>query len=411
MSKFENKKILFIVTGSIASYKIAAVLSQLKKNNCAIKVVATQSALKFIGISTLEGLTSEKVHTELFDNGSNMDHIHLIRWADIVVVAPATANFINKIAHGFADDLASTLFLAHDFKKPFLIFPAMNTKMYQHPATTRSLEILTKWNIRILDSASGSLACGETGVGRLLEPEQIIAEIDKAFESIHLYQPSAQIKPDLSKSKASSLKVLITSGGTQEPLDDVRVITNSSTGKTAAYLADEFIEHGFDVTYLMAENAKMPLLNCNIVKFKTFKDLQTALEEHSKIHHFIIHAAAVSDYSVLPTEGKINSDQEILQINLKKNPKLIDQIKKNNPNAILIGFKLTSTQDPQLIKSKIDSLFKNSKCDLIVHNDWSTIKSDQHLFNLVNNKQNTLSNLTLSDLACELVSYALKETL
>ena len=136
-----NPKLLFILTGSIALYKVMNVLSHFKKQNYDLEVVATDSALKFVGVSTIEGLTGKKVHSDLYANGSNMDHINLVRWADAIVVAPATANYLNKLASGIADDLASTLFLAHDFTKPWAVFPAMNTKMYKHPSTKQSINM------------------------------------------------------------------------------------------------------------------------------------------------------------------------------------------------------------------------------------------------------------------------------
>lgn len=397
MSKFNSSpKLLFILTGSIALYKVMPVLSYFKKQNYQIKVVATESALKFIGVSTIESLTNEKVHTDLYTNGSNMDHIHLIRWADAVVVAPATANFINKLATGIADDLATTLFLAHDFTKPFAIFPAMNTKMYEHPTTQKSIAQLKNWGVQILDSASGVLACGETGVGRLLEPEQIILAIEKLNYSKATTIPMA--KPQSTK------KILISGGGTQEPIDDVRVITNKSTGKTAAAIADHFIEQGFSVTYLAAESAKLPTLDCEIVKYVTFSDLEEKMRALiPQDYSAFIHAAAVSDYSIVPSEGKINSEQNEITLKLKRNPKLIDLVKKLNPKIKLIAFKLTSTNDTNLVQEKINKLFEISKCDAVVHNDWSSVKSANHIFNLHSRSQPLRNNLSLNDLALELI--------
>lgn len=394
-----NPKLLFILTGSIALYKVMNVLSHFKKQNYQIKVVATESALKFIGISTIEGLTGEKVHADLYENGSNMDHIHLIRWADAAVVAPATANYINKIATGIADDLASTLFLAHDFTKPFAVFPAMNTKMYLHPSTQKSITQLQSWGVDVLDSASGVLACGEIGVGRLLEPDQMVTAIENLKVSTLVSRPLSAL---VSKAK----KILISSGGTQEPIDDIRVISNKSTGKTAAQIADQFIMHGFTVTYLAAENAKLPTLECEVVKYTTFKNLEEKLRQLlPQDYSTFIHTAAVSDYSVIPTTGKINSDSEELTIKLKRNPKLIDLVKKLNPQIKLVGFKLTSTTDTNLISEKITKLFELSKCDVVVHNDWSSVKSDQHMFNLHKHQNPVKANLTLDDLSQELIYY------
>lgn len=396
-----NPKLLFILTGSIALYKVMNVLSHFKKQNYQIKVVATESALKFVGISTIEGLIGEKVHSDLYANGSNMDHINLVRWADAIIAAPATANYLNKIASGIGDDLASTLFLAHDFTKPFAVFPAMNTKMYQHPSTQKSISTLKSWGVDILDSASGVLACGEIGVGRLLEPDQMTTAIE------NLKIPTATNKP-VSVVPVKAKKVLISAGGTQEPIDDVRVISNKSTGKTAAFIADQFIANGFTVTYLAAENAKLPTFECEVAKFTDFHSLENKLRDLlPKDYSTFIHAAAVSDYSVVPNEGKINSDSEELTLKLKRNPKLIELVKKLNPNIKLVGFKLTSTTDEKLVNEKITKLFEQAQCDLVVHNDWSTVKSDKHTFNVYSKTNAAKSNLTLDDLSSELIGALL----
>lgn len=396
-----NPKLLFILTGSIALYKVMNVLSHFKKLNYQIKVVATESALKFVGLSTIEGLTSEKVHVDLYANGSNMDHIHLIRWADAVVVAPATANYINKLANGLADDLASTLFLAHDFTKPFAVFPAMNTKMYQHPSTQKSITLLKSWGVEILESASGILACGEIGVGRLLEPEQMIQAIENLQLSTHVTKPAGAT---VTKAK----KILISAGGTQEPIDDIRVITNKSSGKTAAAIADQFIANGFAVTYLAAETAKLPTLECEVVTYTSFQSLEEKLcQLLPQDYATFIHAAAVSDYSVVPTDGKINSDSEELTIKLKRNPKLIDLVKKLSPATQLVGFKLTSTNDQKLVNEKITKLFEKSKCDVVIHNDWSSVNSEKHVFNIHSKNHPVKTNLTLDDLSHELMTEAL----
>jgi len=407
-----HKKILFIVTGSIALYKVAYVLSDLKKKGHSIKVVATESALKFVGLSTLEGLTSEKIYTDLYASGSNMDHIHLIRWADIIAIAPATANYINKLAAGIGDDLASTIMLAHDFTKPALVFPAMNTKMYEHPATQTNINSLKKWGYKICDSNTGQLACGETGVGRLLEPSEVISHIEQNLASV---SESNKLEPAIKKSaKSSAAKVLITAGGTQEPIDNVRSITNVSSGKTAAHIANVFIEQGLSVTYVCAENSVRPLFDCKILTFKTFKDLETTLnQELTHNYSIIIHAAAVSDYSVkeinATNTGKINSSQDELIITLKKNPKLINNIKKISPDSKLVGFKLTSSHDQNEILSKVNSLFENANCDFVVHNDYSSIQSGHHTFNIYQAKQLHKPSLSLNDLAYELCLTAIKE--
>lgn len=385
-----SKNILILMTGSIAAYKVCHLISQLKQQGHLVRVAMTAAAAQFVGPTTIEGLTGEAPHIDMYEKDQVMSHIHWARWADLILVAPATANTINKMAYGIADDLVSTLYLAHDFTKPFLITPAMNTKMYQHPTTQASLTLLKKHGCEILETASGVLACGEVGFGRLLEPELILYEINLRLAKIEKRSTESTVATVQNRKR-----ILITSGGTQEPLDDVRVITNKSTGSTAAYLADYLIEAGCDITYVHAANAKKPILNCHLVSYVTFNDLDQALTDQlKKSFDVVIHAAAVSDYSVIPQQGKMNSDVENLEIRLKKNPKLIEKIKKLSPQCQLMGFKLTSTTDSNVIHDKVNSLFTKAGCDFVIHNDWSTIQSGQHRFTIYErNKSSGLIDL------------------
>jgi phosphopantothenoylcysteine decarboxylase/phosphopantothenate--cysteine ligase len=358
----------------------------------------SQAAQKFIGVATIEGLSGEKPITDMFATGSVMDHIHLARWADLILMAPASANTINKMAAGIGDDIITTLFLAHDFQKPFLLTPAMNTKMYLHPATQKSLALLRESGIKVLETASGILACGEVGYGRLLEPDLILNEIESNLTDQNI-QP---VKHQIIATQAR--KILITSGGTQEPIDDVRMITNKSTGRTAAYIADQLIQSGFEVTYLHAENARQPVLDCQKINFDTFSDLDQKLSKLLINNHFdfVIHAAAVSDYSIQKSvSGKIDSFSDELTIHLKKNPKLIQEIKKLSPKSKLIGFKLTSTNNPEIIRNKVQGLLNDAQCDFVVQNDWSTVKTGRSLLNLYS-KNGKNENLSLDDLVIEL---------
>jgi phosphopantothenoylcysteine synthetase/decarboxylase len=173
------KKILFQLSGSISAFKACAVISTLVKAGHEVQIAVSDSALKFIGEATLEGLTGRAVLKGTFEPGQMMGHIHHVRWADFLVLCPASANTLNQLANGTGDSLLSTLFLAHDFKKPYLVFPAMNTTMYAHPATQASMEKLKSWGVTVFDTGRGNLACGEYGEGRLLEPEQIYKHVEK----------------------------------------------------------------------------------------------------------------------------------------------------------------------------------------------------------------------------------------
>ncbi|MFH1726997.1 MAG: flavoprotein [Pseudomonadota bacterium] len=176
--------IIFALTGSIACYKACFLISKLVQSGFVVQTIATDSALKFIGKSTLEGLTSRPVYLDMFDKSGNIEHVSLPKWADLAIVCPATANSINKFSHGIADDLLTSIFLAYDLKKPFLIAPAMNHNMFNHPATKESFLKLKKWGVKVLESEYGMQACKEEGDGRLLDPMRIYEEIINTFGGI-----------------------------------------------------------------------------------------------------------------------------------------------------------------------------------------------------------------------------------
>lgn len=384
-----KSKVLFIMTGSIACYKACHVISRLVQSNCEVQVVASPSALKFVGNATLEGLTGKQVISDMYSPGNVMDHIHLMRWADLVLVAPATANFINKAAQGIGDDLVQTLFLAHDFNKPFLIAPAMNTSMYTHPVTQRSIKSLKEMGLEILETASGVLACGEDGYGKLLEPELILkASLAALMESSSVSQ---SVSPSVHPAKSSifgKIKVLVTAGGTQEPIDTVRVISNLSSGKTGITIAEYLTQMGFDVTLLQAHgSAKTENVTSRDV-FTSFSSLDEKIRKYLSTEDFthIIHAAAVSDYSVDNIEAngkkykpfelkKLSSDVDSMSIHLKRNHKIVDQLKEysRNKNISVIAFKLTSQASDAEKKAAVEKLFKNSHADFVVHNDLTDI--------------------------------------
>jgi len=380
MSK--SKNVLFILTGSIACYKACNVLSKLKQSGYNIKTVMSPSSLEFVGRATIEGLTGEAPVVDTFAKGHAMDHINLVRWADLILVAPATANYINKTANGIGDDLLTTLFLAHDFQKPFLLAPAMNTKMYLHPATQASIAKLKNFGVTILETASGVLACGEVGWGRLLEPDLIFKEVEAALANPGAASGEVSKPAPDAISTTGNIKVLVTSGGTSEEVDDVRVLTNKSTGRTAANIADSLIQSGLEVTYLHSSTSAMPAFNCQKQSFTDFQSLKSALADTLKNseYDFVIHAAAVSDYSVAKQEGKIDSQAETVQLTLKKNPKLINEIKKWSPKSKLVGFKLTSGATEQVVQSKVNTLFESAGCDYVIQNDWKSKEDGHHSF-------------------------------
>lgn len=415
------------MSGSIACYKACGLISKMVQAGMDVQVVASASAQKFVGNATIEGLTGKPLLSDLFQSDHIMDHIYLVREADLVIAVPATANLINKMAAGVGDDLLSTIFLAHDFKKPFLLAPAMNTKMYQHPVTQGSLEKLKKMGVEILETASGVLACGEVGWGKLLDPELIFAEVSKHFEK-HLSVQNSEIKNQ--RISGRSLRVLITSGGTSEPIDAVRVITNTSTGKTGAQLADALHSLGMQVTLLKAHKAIAPVSDIDmLLEFSCYADLAKTLQAELKAnsYDFIFHAAAVSDYSLAKgsVQGKMSSDKSIITLKLKRNPKLIDQLKKwsRNKKMKVIGFKMTAVNSSEVAttttvnrkvnertaqqktivqkntqqRKAVEKLFQHSKADLVIQNDVSEISSQKHIFHLFSNVNNKIVEISSVD--------------
>lgn len=354
------KKILFILNGSIACYKACEVIATLRKEY-QVQCVMTNSAQNFVGAATLEALTGLAVLTNIFEAGKSLHHISEMRLADAIVIAPATANFINKIANGIADDLASTMMLAHDFKKPVILAPAMNTQMWQHPSTQDSLAKLKTWGFILVEPTSGVLACKETGVGKLADPQNIVNSIKNS------------LKPKV------DLRVLITAGGTSEPIDDVRVLTNKSTGRTGANIADYFIKNGAQVVYLGAKMGFKPTLDCEQLNFSSFQDLSDKMKQiltEQKID-LVIHSAAVSDFTVKPFPGKLSSDNSP-QLEFTKNPKIIDSIKEWAPMTKLVAFKLTSKSTDKEQKEAVKKLLTHAQADWVVANDLSKINKDTH---------------------------------
>jgi phosphopantothenoylcysteine decarboxylase/phosphopantothenate--cysteine ligase len=418
MSKYEGKsKILFMMTGSIACYKACQVISRLVQSGNEVQVVASPSALQFVGNATLEGLTGKSAVSELYAAGHLMDHIHLMRWADLIIVAPATANYLNKIAQGVGDDLLTTLFLAHDFKKPFLLAPAMNTSMYLHPVTQSSIKRLREFGLEILETASGVLACGETGFGKLLEPDLILTEITKRLAS----RTSEKM---ISASALNPYRILVTAGGTVEPIDNVRVITNVSSGETGAKLAELLTDFGCQVHLLHAENGKVADSRVEQSTFNTFNSLQKNMKFLLGNREFdaVIHTAAVSDFSVenLEINGQMRGPGEFpkiqsndkLTIHFKNNPKIVDEIKSysRNKNLKLVAFKLTSRASEEERRQAVTKLREHSHADFVVQNDTSEINKvkQQHPFTLYD-AQNKMPLENIQALATELLQTFLKE--
>ena len=398
MSRF---KILFKISGSIAAYKSAYLISKLVQNGFEVQTVTTASALKFIGSATLEGLTGKPVLVDMFEPGQMMNHIQLVKWADLILLAPATANTLNRMAAGIADNLVTALFLAHDRHKPYLIAPAMNTNMFTHPATQQSLQTLQSWGAEVLPTTKGLLACGDLGDGRMLEPDDIY---DRILKHVDQQQQTEKDAPS----------ILITSGGTRENIDGIRYITNLSTGQTGAALADHFIRRGYRVTYLHATDAARPQLTCDTQQFTGFRDLDNSLQHLLKNRYSaLIHLAAVSDFTPLaaeangerlslPSSDKLSFSTGELILHLSENYKIVDRVKQyaaHNPLQV-VAFKFATVKNEQERLKNVRHLFKHSEADLIVFNDAKDrIKDIQRQFKLYRRNKQIGQAETAADLA------------
>ena len=367
-----GRNILLLVSGSIAAFKAIALASALKKAGYTVKTALTDHAQQFVGAASFEGITGEKTHLQNFESGSMMAHIQLERWADLILFYPASAESIANLANGSGRNLPAAIFLAHEFRKPFLLAPAMNQAMWKHPALKRNLETLKTYGIEILPPAAGILACGETGEGRLLEPEDAIRIIRERLEVSEIKK--APLKP----------KVLITAGGTSEPIDEVRHLRNLSSGRTGHHLALSLQNAGYPVTLLQSEYSFAREGVRNLMLYSTTRDFAEKVkhELESKVYDYVIHSAAVADYHVaevtdsagkpLNTSGKIQTDVPLV-LKLLPNPKIIKELRtwSRNKNLKIISFKLTSDETSDLKLETYDS-------EWIIHNHLKDVGEDSH---------------------------------
>jgi phosphopantothenoylcysteine decarboxylase/phosphopantothenate--cysteine ligase len=379
-----GKKILLGVTGSIAAYKALELTSRLRKKGHQVTAVMTESACQLVGPASFEALTGNPVALKLFpgQKPQRIEHISLAQWADLVLIAPATANFMGKAACGIADDLLTTVALAAT--APILIAPAMNVNMWQSRAVQESLRKLRAFGWRIIEPESGRLACGDTGKGRLASLETI----EKAIEDA-LY-PNQQL---------AGIPVLITAGRTEEDIDPVRTITNRSSGRMGYALAEEAEARGARVT-LITGPADMTLPEVEMVlKVRTADEMMAAVKKHLPLNKALIMTAAVADFKPSKT-----SAQKIKRgsgpVNLKLEPVgdiLARASKDNKKHAVLVGFALESKDLLANARKKLIS----KKLDLIVANDASTIASDKSRAMLLepNGKTVTLALMGKPELA------------
>lgn len=351
MIELENKKIVIGVTGSIAAYKIAGLCSMLKKKKADVTVIMTQNATNFINPITFETLTGNKCLIDTFDRNFQYDveHVELAKAAEIFLVAPASANVIAKAAHGIADDMLTTTLLAATCPKLFA--PAMNTRMYQNPITQDNLQILKKYGMKVITPASGYLACGDTGEGKMPEVEELYDNIIDA----------------LTPKDLTGYNVLVTAGPTREKIDPVRFISNHSTGKMGYAIAKQAKMRGAKVTLVSGPVALEAPKGVEVVPVVSAKDMADAVWERADKMDMIIKAAAVADYRPVTTyEDKVKKSGDDMNIALERTDDILAYLGKNKKEGqILCGFSM-ETKD-MLENSKVK--LKKKNLDVIVANN------------------------------------------
>lgn len=368
ISILHTKRLLLGLTGGVAAYKAAEIARLLIQENVYVQPVMTKSACRFVGPATLQALTGNKVFTDLWDNriDNNMAHINISREVDAILIAPASADFIAKLANGFANDLLSTLCLARNC--PLFIAPAMNLQMWGNPATQRNLALLQRDDITILGPVKGSQACGETGMGRMLEAQELVEAMQIFFQ------------PKLLQNN----RVLITAGPTYEAIDAVRGITNLSSGKMGYTLARAALEAGAKVTLISGAvclEAPFGVTRINII---SAKDMLVAVRKEISNTDIFISAAAVADF--LPTKinkQKIKKDGRSMSLKLTPNPDILEYVAGLPKSPFCVGF----AAETENLEKNAENKRRKKKIPLIAANlAQDTIGSDESALILFDDK-------------------------
>ena len=353
MKNLTGKKILFIICGGVSAYKSLEIIRLLKKNNAEIKTILTKNAKEFVTPLSVASLSQGKVYDDLFnvENESEMDHIALSRWADVILVAPATANTISKLSQGSSEDLASTVILASN--KQIFLAPAMNVRMWEHKSTKDNLKKLKKFGYKVIGPVIGDMACGEFGEGKMSDSSEI-------FHEIYIFL-SNQIKN-------KKIKALVTAGPTHEYIDPVRFITNKSSGKQGYEIAKSLSKRGFDTTLISGPTNLNIDENINLIKVETAEEMFKATQKNLPTD-IAIFSAAVADFKIdKKSQNKIKK-QDSLTIKLEKNIDILSYVSNNNSMRpkLVIGF---AAETENLDKNAILKL-NDKNCDWIIANDVS----------------------------------------
>jgi len=353
MKNFKDKKILLVICGGISAYKSLETIRILKKVGCELKTILTKSSKEFVTPLSITSLSQGKVYDDLFsiENESEMDHINLSRWADLILVVPATANTISKLAKGSSEDLASTVILASN--KPIFLVPAMNVRMWEHPSTKENLDILKNYSYKIIGPEIGEMACGEYGEGKMTEPVHIVNRIDDYLFTIK---------------KNNKLKALVTAGPTKEYIDPVRFITNKSSGKQGYELAKSLSRNGFQTTLISGPTNLKVNEEIKLIKVETAEQMFKETQKNLPVD-VAIFSAAVADFKVVEKKNLKIKKKDELTIKLEKNVDILSYVSNHNSMRpkLVIGF---AAETNNLENNAIEKL-NNKNCDMIIANDVS----------------------------------------
>jgi phosphopantothenoylcysteine decarboxylase/phosphopantothenate--cysteine ligase len=391
MNNFLNKKILLIICGGISAYKSLELIRSLKKRGAQIKTILTESAKQFVTPLSVSSLSQEKVYGDLFslENETEMDHISLSRWSDVILVAPATANTISKISSGSSDDLASTVILASN--KDIFLVPAMNVRMWEHPSTKENVVKLKNYGFNFIGPEIGDMACGEFGEGKMSEPKLIEEKIETYFKNL---------------SKNKKYKALVTAGPTHEYIDPIRFISNKSSGKQGYALAKSLFKKGFETTLISGPTSLQVEKDINLIKVETAEEMFRATQNSLPVD-VAIFSAAVGDYKVKEISKEKIKKQDKINLELEKNVDILNYISNHNSlrPKLVIGFAAETNNLENYSNKKLNE--KN--CDWIIANDVSNKKigfdSDFNEVSIFyqNNKKEKISYKSKSDISDEVV--------
>lgn len=411
----KDKNIILGVTGGIAAYKCVDLVSRLRKQGANVHVILTKGAQNFVTETAMREISGNPVVTSMWQEIQQYDveHIALAQLADVVLVAPATANVIAKCACGMADDMLTTTLLAT--KAPVFFAPAMNTNMYENSITQQNLHTLQERGCHIIEPAAGHLACGTSGVGRMPEPQELVEILADFFatgkETVETDEADSRQK--LAEGlDFSGVNILVTAAGTREPIDPVRYIGNRSSGKMGYAIAEAARDLGANVTLISGPSALPPLAGVNFFKVESARDMRRLVLENFPESQIVIKAAAVADYRVKNVaDHKIKKNDEELTLVLEKNPDILKELgQKKQKGQVLVGFAAETQNLIQYAQSKLEK--KN--LDMIVANDVSKPQAgfnvDTNLIKLLK-RDGSIEELPLmskKDLAYIILNHVMK---